>query len=166
MTELTPGAVPSVAADRGPSGARQGPSRGPRPVVGAAVLDRLDGPMRMLVGRRSSPPALAGLWEFPGGKVEPGEEPRAALVREVREELGVEIRLDREVAAEDPHGWLLANGARMRVFTAVIEHGQARPLQDHDLLQWRDLDREELQRLDWIPADRPIVDALVDLLRG
>jgi 8-oxo-dGTP diphosphatase len=157
MTELT--------STSSPAARREERSSGPRPVVGAAVLDRLESPTRLLVGRRSSPENLAGLWEFPGGKVEPGEEPRSALRREVLEELGVDIRLDREVEACHPEGWLLGNGARMRVFTAVIEEGEARPLQDHDLLEWRELDRDGLQQLEWIPADRPIVDALVEMLR-
>ena len=75
-------------------------------------------------------------------------------------------RAMREVTAGHPEGWLLDNGARMRVFTAVIEQGEARPLQDHDLLEWRELDRDRLQRLEWIPADRPIVDALATMLGG
>ncbi|REE03451.1 NUDIX domain-containing protein [Citricoccus nitrophenolicus] len=140
-------------------------SRTPRPVVGAAVLDEVAAPTVLLAARRSAPEALAGLWEFPGGKVEPGEDSRSALVREVHEELGVHIRLDREVAADHPEGWLLGNGARMRVFTAVIIEGDPQPLEDHDLLEWRALDRAVLQELDWIPADRPIVDALVELVR-
>jgi 8-oxo-dGTP diphosphatase len=158
MTELTSASGPVARPGRR--------LPGPRPVVGAAVLDRLDGPTRLLVGRRSSPESLAGLWEFPGGKVEPGEDPRSALRREVREELGVDIRVDLEVPAGHPEGWLLGNGARMRVFTAVIEEGEVRPLQDHDLLVWREMDRDRLQQLEWIPADRPIVDALVTMLRG
>lgn len=56
-------------------------------VVGAALFD--DGG-RLLAARRSAPPELAGRWELPGGKVEPGERPDAALVRELREELGVD----------------------------------------------------------------------------
>lgn len=141
------------------------PVPGPRPVVGAAILDDLAVPTALLAGRRSAPQALAGLWEFPGGKVEPGEDAREALVREVQEELGVRIHLDREVAAEHPEGWLLGNGARMQVFTGVIVSGRPEPLEDHDLLAWRALEKSTLQELDWIPADRPIVDALVDLLR-
>ncbi len=56
-------------------------------VVGAAVLR--DG--RVLASRRTEPPRLAGLWEFPGGKVEPGEEPAPALARELLEELGIAV---------------------------------------------------------------------------
>ena len=56
-------------------------------VVAAALVD-VDG--RVLLQRRAAGRPLAGLWEFPGGKVEPGERPEAALVRELREELGIE----------------------------------------------------------------------------
>ncbi|MET9965659.1 NUDIX domain-containing protein, partial [Streptomyces sp. NPDC006356] len=57
-----------------------------RIVVGAALLAG----GRLLAARRSAPEELAGRWELPGGKVEPGEAPEAALVRELREELGVD----------------------------------------------------------------------------
>lgn len=140
------------------------PGVGPRPVVGVALLDEPEAPTAMLVGRRSAPAALAGLWEFPGGKVEPGEGPRDALARELREELGVRVRLGAEVSAPEPTGWVLANGARMRVFLGVLEPGEPapRPLQDHDRLEWTALTPEALHALDWIPADRPIVDALLE----
>lgn len=131
----------------------------PLRVVGAVIIDR----DRTLAARRAPGKSAAGLWEFPGGKVEPGEEPRDALVREVREELGVAVHLGAEVAAADPEGWVLANGARMRVFFGALEDPAAepRPLQDHDLLVWTPLTLEDLHALAWIPADRPIVDALL-----
>ena len=53
-------------------------------VVGAAVVDSLVAPTRMLVAQRSEPQTVAGMWEFPGGKVEPGESCEQALVRELR----------------------------------------------------------------------------------
>ena len=58
-------------------------------VVGVALLEG----GRVLAARRSGPPALAGLWEFPGGKVEPGEAPEATAVREISEELGCTIEV-------------------------------------------------------------------------
>lgn len=60
-------------------------------VVAAALVD-VDG--RVLIGRRPEGKSLAGLWEFPGGKVEAGETPEEALIRELREELGIEARRD------------------------------------------------------------------------
>lgn len=139
-----------------------GPVR--RPVVGAAILDDWRRPTRLLAARRSAPESLAGLWEFPGGKVEAGEEPTLALLREVQEELGVDLELGDEVVAPDTEGWLLANGARMRVYLAVITGGEPRALQDHDLLEWTALTSAALHRLEWIPADRPIVDRLLKQL--
>ena len=61
---------------------------------------------------------------------------------------------------------MLANGARMRVFfgALVAPDADPRPLQDHDLLAWTALVREDLYALRWIPADRPIVDALLALV--
>lgn len=154
---------PTASASRDDVASTAVPAR--RPVVGAAILDEWGVPQRLLAARRSAPESLRGLWEFPGGKVEAGEAPGEALLREVREELGVELDLGAEVAAPDPEGWLLANGARMRVFLAVITSGMPRPLEDHDLLAWTDLTADDLHALEWIPADRPIVDALMTRVR-
>ncbi|UQA93303.1 (deoxy)nucleoside triphosphate pyrophosphohydrolase [Streptomyces halobius] len=118
-----------------------------RVVVGGAVLDR----GRLLAARRSAPPALAGRWELPGGKVEDGETPERALVRELREELGVEAGDLTPVPGE----WELRPGYVLRVWTARLLSGAPRPLQDHDELRW--LLPEEEQEVDWLDQDRPAV---------
>ncbi|WP_026535730.1 (deoxy)nucleoside triphosphate pyrophosphohydrolase [Arthrobacter sp. H14] len=131
-------------------------------VVGAAIVDSLAYPSRLLVARRSAPPMLAGLWEFPGGKVEPGENCTQALHRELMEELGVSVRLGTEVEGPHEQGWLLNERAAMRVWMAELTSGVPRPLEDHDLLNWLDLgSAETLAALPWIPADYPIVAGLL-----
>lgn len=159
MTSATP---PSAAHASVPTPSRE-PGAGRRLVVGLALLDDAAAPIRLLVARRSAPAALRGLWEFPGGKVEPGEGPREALIRETREELGVPVRLGAEVPAPHPAGWELATGARMRVYWGVLAAQGAEPaaLQDHDLLAWLPLAGPGAHHVDWIPADRPIVSAVL-----
>ncbi|EGX56157.1 mutT-like protein [Streptomyces zinciresistens K42] len=120
-----------------------------RIVVGAALLDG----DRLLAARRSAPEELAGRWELPGGKVEPGERPEAALVRELREELGV----DAEVVERVPGTWPLRSPYVLQVWTARLKPGTAgpAPLQDHDALRW--LTAGELWDVDWLDQDVPAV---------
>jgi 8-oxo-dGTP diphosphatase len=119
-------------------------------VVGAAILDG----DRLLAARRSEPPALAGGWELPGGKVEPGEDDRDALVRECREELGVEITLGLRVGTD----WPMPGDALLRVWTATIAAGTPEPLEDHSELCW--LAPPEWFDVGWLRADLPVVQAL------
>ena len=134
-------------------------------VVAAAIVDDLDQPTRLLAARRTEPPALAGGWEFPGGKVDPGESATEALHREIREELGVAIRTGPSVPAPDGDGgWPLGDRYRMHVWLAVVTDGDPQPIEDHDALQW--LDRTDLYAVGWLPADLPIVQAMERLMVG
>ncbi|MGR6972477.1 (deoxy)nucleoside triphosphate pyrophosphohydrolase [Streptomyces cynarae] len=119
-------------------------------VVGAAVLDG----DRLLAARRSAPPELAGRWELPGGKVEPGETPEQALVRELREELGVTA----DPVARVPGEWPLKPGYVLRVWTARLVAGTPEPLQDHDELRW--LTPEQIWGVDWLDQDVAAVEAV------
>ncbi len=133
-------------------------------VVGAAIVDDLDAPTRLLAARRTEPPALAGGWELPGGKVDPGEGTLEALHREVAEELGVEVQLGDLVAGPLDRGrWPLGTRFAMTVHLAVVTWGVPAPIEDHDLLRW--LARDELYAVRWLPADLPIVEALAARFR-
>ncbi|MER1997219.1 MAG: (deoxy)nucleoside triphosphate pyrophosphohydrolase [Arthrobacter sp.] len=130
-------------------------------VVGAAIVDDLGQPQSLLAARRTAPEAYAGMWEFPGGKVEPGESCEAALHRELTEELGVEVLLGAEVTGPLEQGWPLNPKAAMRVWLVEVKTGEPQPLEDHDELRWVPLDSPELVELPWIPADLPIVTAVL-----
>lgn len=134
-----------------------------RTVVGAAVVDSLAAPSRLLAARRTEPPALAGGWEFAGGKVEEGEGLQDALRREVREELGVEVALGDQVHGPLAGGaWPLGEGWAMTVWFAEVTQGEPAPIEDHDQLRW--LEVQELYAVPWLPADLPIVDAIAPQL--
>ncbi len=134
------------------SGSEQRPVR----VVAAAIVDDLAHPTRLLAARRTEPPALAGGWEFPGGKVDPGETRIAALHREIREELGVSVELGDPIPCDSDDGsWPLGDVYRMDIWFAVVTGGTPQPLEAHDELRW--LKESDLYAVDWLPADLPIV---------
>ena len=120
-------------------------------VVGAVIVDSLADPQYVLAARRSRPEALKGRWEFPGGKVEEGEAPDVALIREVREELGLTLMLGHELT---PSGkdWPISDRLTLRIFLAEIFVGTPRPGESHDMLRW--LSADELDGVDWLEADR------------
>lgn len=130
-------------------------------VVGAAILDDAHNPSMLLAARRKAPKSLAGFWEFPGGKVENDESYTSGLRREVSEELGVTIEIYELIDAPTERGWPLDNGMDMHVYTAVITAGEPQPLIEHDRLEWVELSGEVVHELQWIPADRPILDAIL-----
>ena len=127
-------------------------------VVAAALVDR-EG--RVLVQQRPANKNHAGLWEFPGGKIEPGERPEAALIRELREELGIEVTpaclapfVFASHAYEDFH--LLMPLFLIRRWTGtVVAH-------EHAALRW--VKPARLGDFPMPPADEPLVAWLRDLL--
>jgi len=141
---------------------RPQPPPGAQLVVGAAIVDDLTRPTTLLSCRRTEPPALAGGWELPGGKVEPGELAEAALHREIREELGVQIELGTQVEGALAGAWSLGGHLVMKVWLARVTAGEPRALEDHDLL--RTLSKAELYAVSWLPADLPIIAAVAALM--
>ncbi len=125
-------------------------------VVGAAIVD---GDACLVAQRGPGAAGEALKWEFPGGKVEAAETPRSALVREIREELGVEI----EVGDRLGRGQAAAGGRviELEVYTARIVSGEIR-LAEHCRSGW--FRAEQIDALDWAAADRPVVAALKRLL--
>jgi 8-oxo-dGTP diphosphatase len=124
-------------------------------VVGAAIVR--DG--RVLAARRTTPPEAAGRWEFPGGKVDPGESPEEALVREVAEELGCEIEVDDWLDGRIPIG----ERYELTVAVARLVDGDPTP-HEHDLVRW--LAADELDDVDWLEPDRPFLPQLRLLLEN
>lgn len=126
-------------------------------VVAAAILDD-DG--RVLAAQRRRPAHLSGLWELPGGKVEPGERDEDALVRECREELGVDVSLAERVGGT----WPGVDGFVLRVWTArVVSDDAPRPL-EHAAVRW--VPPDDLLDVEWLPGDGALAAHLAAMLAG
>ena len=124
-------------------------------VVGACISDG----EKYLITQRSKKQGYSGKWEFPGGKVEPGETDQEALKRELEEELGIEIEvsslLDSSNYFEKEKNRIIA----LNVYNASIKSGNIVP-KEEQIAEWKSLD--ELENLDWINNDRNIAQTLID----
>ena len=106
---------------------------------------------RVLMSRRRPDQAMPNLWEFPGGKVEPGEHPEAALIREVREELGCDVEVEgiHEVVFHAYEEFDLY----MLVYACTITDGRPRAVEVAEIA-W--VEPAKLPELDLLPADYPL----------
>ncbi|WP_341675930.1 Nudix family hydrolase [Niveibacterium sp. SC-1] len=121
--------------------------------VAAAVITRPDG--SFLLGQRAPDTFYAGYWEFPGGKVEPGETPRAALIRELKEELGISVQA--------AHPWLMREHhyehAHVRLHFFEVSQWSGTPADHvHSALVWQQAEAASVSPM--LPANGPILKAL------
>ncbi len=121
-------------------------------VAGAVIAES-----RVLVAQRLRPPALAGRWELPGGKVAPGETEPAALARELAEELGIEVAVGERLGDDIS----LNETTTLRAYQVRLIRGEPHP-HDHGRLRW--VTAAQLPDLDWVPADRHWLPALARIL--
>jgi 8-oxo-dGTP diphosphatase len=137
------------------------PADGPKPLLLVAACALIDSDTRVLLARRPEGKKMAGLWEFPGGKLAPGETPEVALIRELREELGI------DVAAACLAPFAFASHAYERfhllmpLFLCRRWQGFVQPLEGQTLA-WVRPDR--LTEYEMPPADKPLVPLLRDFL--
>ena len=134
---------------------------GKRPIVIVAAVALLDSEGAVLIAKRPQGRPLAGLWEFPGGKVEPGEEPEEALIRELHEELGIEIeRADLAPFTFASHAYADFH-LLMPVYLCRRWRGCVAAHEGQELL-W--VKPDTLHLYDMPPADEPLKIAFRDLL--
>jgi 8-oxo-dGTP diphosphatase len=124
-------------------------------VVGAVIVCG----RTLLAQQRAYPPAAAGLWELPGGRVEPGESEVDAVRRECQEELGVDVVVGAPVGPDVA----LQKGRVLRLYTAPLADDRAVPHpHDHADLRW--LSAGQLASVPWLPADRVVLPTLRRML--
>lgn len=120
-------------------------------VVGAVIIDG----EKILCAQRGTEKALPGLWEFPGGKIEQGESPQAALQREIQEEMHCEIKIGEQVE-HTIHEYDFGI-VHLTTFYCTLLQGTP-VLTEHMAIEW--LKPTELKELEWAPADIPAIEKI------
>ena len=122
------------------------------PVVGAVIFRN----GKILAAQRKSESKLGGLWEFPGGKIEPNESPRDALTREINEELEAEIEIHEEICTtiyEYDFATVKLTTFRCTIQTDILT------LNEHQDAKWLNID--DIYSVTWAPADLPTINAII-----
>jgi mutator protein MutT len=123
--------------------------------VAAAIIE--NGQSQILLAQRAEPDSLKGLWEFPGGQIEVGESPEQAVIREIQEELALEISIERllgHFSTQFPGGAIT-----IQAFVAKSARLDFRVI-DHLDVRWVGLD--EIREYTLVPADIPVLQAYLD----
>ncbi|MCE7008516.1 (deoxy)nucleoside triphosphate pyrophosphohydrolase [Kibdelosporangium philippinense] len=123
-------------------------------IVGTAIVR--DG--RLLAQQRAFPEDVAGMWELPGGRVEPGESDQAAVIRECQEELGITVSPGVAIGPDV----VLPGGKLLRIYEA--ESAGDPVAVEHEAVRW--LSQDELGDVEWLPADRILLPVFRDLVSG
>ena len=137
------------------------PPQSPLPIVLVAAVALIDRDGRVLLARRPPGKAMAGLWEFPGGKLQEGETPEAALVRELAEELGIDTRQSCLAPLAFASHRYAEFHLLMPLYACRVWQGIPAPREGQELAWVRP---ERLRDYAMPPADAPLIAQLLDLL--
>ena len=129
-------------------------------VVAALIFRTTQDNNRQILATQRGYGEFAGGWEFPGGKIEVGESSKDALIREIKEELDVKIKVEKHIHTIEydyPNFHL-----SMECFACELEENQEITLLEHKNAKW--LDKSNLYSVEWLPADVDVLDKIEEML--